>query len=272
MESRITLLSVTTEPPKAYGTALHIPGKTPPRHELHIDFQNCGTVTNPSFVSSVREAIEQNNIDAIVMLNCPNTPAPEIWTALEGAQPTHLEMRCGYLERCGYEELSFIKNFWPLKSVYLGSYLGGGDWLEDEDGDRQSPSFPACYATIETLVLNCPNARELFLYPTGGAQNLRSITIVENDALTTVRTVQCNPKMSETLRTVTIGCWASYQGTSPEEIQSMKDFFRQSKALVNLELVLNDPSSGWGANTLDAEGSLADIYLQPSRVFVHGPP
>ncbi|KAJ3493413.1 hypothetical protein NMY22_g20214 [Coprinellus aureogranulatus] len=114
----------------------------------------------------------------------PEARMEDVWKALCGAQPWHLEMGEGWDERCFYGGLKHVTPPWPLKSVYIGSYGGGeAEWVRPEDGEdeesalaRLNPSYPACYNKIESLVLNAPLWYKLFFYPEGRAQNLRSLT------------------------------------------------------------------------------------------------
>ncbi|KAJ3501413.1 hypothetical protein NMY22_g18935 [Coprinellus aureogranulatus] len=102
------------------------------------------------------------------------------------------------------------------------------------------PSFPSCYSTIETLVLDCPTYSSLYFYPEGGAQNLRSLTICRNEAAKTFAcTVLCNPTLIDTLRTVTVCRDHNPYARYDFEGEVMKRFFRNSKALRNVELVLS---------------------------------
>ncbi|RXW16063.1 hypothetical protein EST38_g9792 [Candolleomyces aberdarensis] len=158
-----------------------------------------------------------------------------MWKAFGGVQPTHLEMSAGWDEENHFQGLEAVFPPWPLKSMYYRAYIGPGSWSTPEES---SPTFPACYAGLETLVLDCVDSLSLYYYPTGGATNLRSLTVVGNDAIGTfAHTVACNPKMLATLRSVTIspspGHWDDV-----EDFAIMKSFLHGSQALTHLELAI----------------------------------
>ncbi|TEB36865.1 hypothetical protein FA13DRAFT_1089102 [Coprinellus micaceus] len=281
MTRRITLLSPSPSPPTPYESKLRVPPQAPPtRHELHLDLAEYqGGNPEPRFLDKIRAPASQGDVDAVVMFDTPDDPMDDIWMALEGAQPWHLEMISDHGERCWYEGLEKVKTPWPLRSVYIGSYNGGGMWAESDDeldddedledqeyrreskgdierasanpatGLKTQPSFPACYSHIEMLVLSFPNHRDLFFYPKGGAQNLRSLAIYDNEAFRTFScTLTCNPALSDTLESLSLTWPHRYEGESWEEdIKKIKRFFAESKALRNLELflgpdVIEDPN------------------------------
>jgi hypothetical protein len=150
-------------------------------------------------------------------------------------------MVSGWDESCNYAGLSKVQPPWNLKSMYLSAYEGNGSWdrhLPVEDARQQQHSFPACYASLETLVLDYPGGYYLYFYPVGGATNLRSLTILENDAVTVfARTVDCNPNLVETLRSVTLGGSIPNEG---ESVRRMQKFFKQAKRLATPELAVRD--------------------------------
>ncbi|KAJ3494488.1 hypothetical protein NMY22_g20067 [Coprinellus aureogranulatus] len=200
----------------------------------------------------------------------------DVWKALSGAQPWHLEMREGWEEKCYYEGLRHVTPPWPLKSVHISSYGGGdGHWEDPRRGEgeaaalaRTKPSFPACYNNIETLSLNAPYCGSLFFYPEGRAQKLRSLTIRQNYAITTfVYTIACNPALIHTLQNLTIALpWC----TGGTEIDKMRKFIQESRALKKLELFLTK-HSGWGADAYEAsQRTWADEHQY--AVFQEGAP
>ncbi|KAJ2921985.1 hypothetical protein H1R20_g15108, partial [Candolleomyces eurysporus] len=70
----------------------------------------------------------------------------------------------------------------------------------------------------------------------GGATNLRSLTAIHHDAIPTfARTVACNSKMLETLRSVTISRDVSHVD-DPKDTGFMQSFFQKSKALENVQV------------------------------------
>ena len=275
MAPRITLLSPSLSPAKPYETKLHVSPEAPPtRHELHLDLAKYqGPKPDPNFLDKIRAAVSQGDVDAVVMFDTPDDPMEEVWMALDGAQPWHLEMSEDYEERCWYEGLGKLTTPWPLRSVSISSYLGGGGWNESDDweddladdedledqeyrkeleeaigsasmkpttGLHTRPSFPPCYSHIESLVLSYANHRTLFFYPEGGAQNLRSLTIYENEAFKTFScTLTCNPTLINTLETLSLTWPRRYEGERWEEdVKKIKRFFAESKVLRNLELLL----------------------------------
>ncbi|KAH6918069.1 hypothetical protein BKA70DRAFT_1246117 [Coprinopsis sp. MPI-PUGE-AT-0042] len=226
---------------------LHIPPGSPLiRHELQINLKHYKNAT-PEFYSQIREAVAQGNVDAVVLYEMPEEPVDEVWKALSGAQPWHLEMEAGaWAERCFYDGLRLVNPPWPLKSLYLGSYHGDGYWngertlgVSDFKGhlDWRQTSFPECYAGIETLVLSCPNWFSCYFYPEGGASSLRSLTIGKNEALRTLAcTVACNPALLKTLENLTIIRPNSQEGDE-SDVEYIRRFLKKS-AIKNLELVL----------------------------------
>ncbi|KAJ2915578.1 hypothetical protein MD484_g4823, partial [Candolleomyces efflorescens] len=257
---RILSLSPTTIPIKPYPSRLHVPSGRIPKHELYLDLSSlddkgwCPARSGPGgpppgfydlpamrddWYPSIQEAIARHrDIDAVNIYRCNSSewPSPELWKALSGGRPTHLELTAGALEDCDYAGLKDVEPVWPLKSVYLACSEGDGEW--DWEGERGpggpqwlKPSFPECYAGIETLVLHYV-LNSVYFYPEGEARNLRSLTIMENDFVATfARGDSCSPAEN----------W---------HIERMKDFFLNAKALVNIELMLNDTKLyGFGENS-----------------------
>jgi hypothetical protein len=254
--SLITAISPTVVPPNPVKKDVHIPGgpNVTPNHLLYIDLSSWHSrpmevpdaEDDPQFLLSIRDAIYKSRqpreipIDAVSIACCTgSTPDPALWEALAGARPSHLEMSAGWDETCNYYGLNKVQPPWDLKSMYLAAYEGDGSWDWNlKDATRQSHSFPACYANLETLILDYPGGYYLYFYPEGGATNLRSLTILENDSVTVfARTVDCNPKLVETLRSVTLACFIPDAGKS---VRRMKRFFKEAKGLVNLELAMGD--------------------------------
>ncbi|RXW18778.1 hypothetical protein EST38_g7068 [Candolleomyces aberdarensis] len=284
---RILSLSPTAIIPKPYPRRLHVPGGIVPKHELYLDLSSLedkgwsgpgapppGFFDRPStradWLPSIREAIANHkDIDAVNIYRCNSAewPSAELWKALSGARPTHLELNAGALEECNYAGLRDVETAWPLKSVYLSCCEGDGQWEGEggEDGpQRFKPSFPARYANIENLVLHYALSSTLYFYPEGGANNLRSLTILENDFVTTfARTVSCNPLMLQTLRSITLG-GQFYISAEKEDVEQMNNFFRNAKALVDIELVLNDAESFSSSLGPDAEGDGGDQTISTS--------
>ncbi|RXW13952.1 hypothetical protein EST38_g11907 [Candolleomyces aberdarensis] len=201
---------------------------------------------DPQFLLTIRDAIIKSRqpggtpFDAVQIHCCSGiTPDPALWEALADARPSHLEMNTGWDETCNYDGLSQVQPPWDLKSMYLAAYEGDGSWEWGlEPPTAQQHSFPACYACLETLVLDYPSGHYLYFYPEGGATNLRSLTVLENDSVTVfARTVDCNPKLVETLRSVALGCFIPDEGRS---VRRMKRFFKEAKGLINLELAMGD--------------------------------
>ncbi|KAJ2915572.1 hypothetical protein MD484_g4824, partial [Candolleomyces efflorescens] len=281
--SRILSLSPTAILPKPYPYRLHIPGHRVPKHELYLDLSSVapkgrssrtpGPIpdgyydlppTRADWLPSIREAIANNkDIDAINIYCCtPGEWGPEedTWKALSGCQPTHLELNASVLEECEYEGLQHVEPAWPLKSVYVQCCGGYGEyeWGGDSVGPKWAkPSFPACYAGVETVVLHY-GLDQLYFYPEGGARNLRSLTILENEYLTTFAfTVRYNPRVLQTLRSVTLG---GRPVAEPRDwdIEQMKDFFRNSKALERVELALNDQETWMPDSEIDDDDDEED--------------
>ncbi|KAJ3500187.1 hypothetical protein NMY22_g19343 [Coprinellus aureogranulatus] len=124
------------------------------------------------------------------------------------------------------------------------------------------PSYPACYNSIEALVLDSPDCNSLFFYPEGRAQNLRSLTILNNFAISTfVHTIACNPNLTHTLQNLTIvRPWTTHRS----DIERTRDFIRGSEALKKLELVLTgSPADGddWTEEELYANLEPVTLYL-----------
>ncbi|KAJ2921153.1 hypothetical protein H1R20_g15938, partial [Candolleomyces eurysporus] len=252
----VTAISPTAVPPKPTKIGPHIPGGPDAKtnHELYLDLSSRDSrplevpraEDNPEFLFAVRDAIVKSRQPGgipfdVVHISCcsGNRPDLALWDALTDARPSHLEMICGWDESCNYAGLSRVQPPWDLKSMYLAAYEGDGRWDWDlEDVTQQPYSFPACYANLETLVLDYPGGRYLYFYPVGGATNLRSLTILENDSVTVfARTVDCNPKLVETLRSVTLVCLVPDEG---ESVRRMKSFFKEAKSLATLELAVGD--------------------------------
>lgn len=142
MASRVTLISKTLSPATPYEDKLHTPHDVPPtRHELYLELMqslhaNSGSHTpDPNFLSNIRAAVSQGDVDAVVIHGDPNA---EEWKALEGAQAWHLEMTEGSMqaEVCWYEVLKELSRPWPLRSVYICTYNWmTGLWEESDDED-----------------------------------------------------------------------------------------------------------------------------------------
>jgi hypothetical protein len=105
-------------------------------------------------------------------------------------------METGFDEDLYHQGLGLVSSAWPLKMYRAGWY--GRGWKGY--GQTPIPTFPSGYAGVETLVLTCASSNAMYFYPEGGATNLRSLTIVENDAMAAfAHTVACNPKMLDTI-------------------------------------------------------------------------
>ncbi|RXW16062.1 hypothetical protein EST38_g9793 [Candolleomyces aberdarensis] len=242
----VTVFPPSLGPAESNPRRLHTLGGIIPRRELRVDFTK-GDWTDPvgerDLCSMVREAIAQyEDIDAVCLKECSapeNEPNPNIWMVFDGVQPTHLEMTAGWDEECNHSGLEVVSPPWPLKSMYYSSFFGPGSW---EAPEGPVPTFPACYADLETLVLHYVDSRSLYYYPRGGATSLRSLTVAGNDAIGSfAHTVDCNPKMLSTLRSVTIyptTCWLS--DVQIENFPIMKMFLSRSEALSHLELAILD--------------------------------
>lgn len=158
------------------------------------------------------------------------------WSALNGAQPIHLEP--SFRERCDFAGLRHVTPAWPLKSVYIEAYAGDGSI---EPPGVPMPSFPVAYSTIECLVLKYADDKRLYFYPEGGALNLRSLSVLQHNALVTfANTVRCNPRLRNTLTSVTIASHDTSESQGREDVKTTHAFLREAKALVRLELVMND--------------------------------
>ena len=237
-----------------------MPGSGWAQHELYLDFGSrqppCtsshldGTRTteppcpppNPYFLSSIRSVVAQApDIDAVhlhTFSTKDDDRTKEVWKALAGLQPSHLEMTTGFEEACNYAGLADVTPSWPLKSLYLSAYEGDGvsEHL-DTPNPQYYPSFPACYADLETLVLHFPGGYNMYFYPEGGARKLHSFTASRNDVVAVfAKTVACNPALLQTLRSVTLD---TGQDSPAMHVDRMLEFFRQS-TLDRLELLLND--------------------------------
>ncbi|KAJ3549830.1 hypothetical protein NMY22_g743 [Coprinellus aureogranulatus] len=193
-------------------------------------------VDTAEFCARVRAAVALGPIDAVVLHGMPNARMKDVWEALSGAQPWHLEMEEGYEEKEGEDEEAAI--------------------------GRMKPSYPACYNSIEALVLNSPDCNSLFFYPEGRAQNLRSLTILNNFAIKTfVHTIACNPNLTHTLQNLTIvRPWTTHRS----DIERTRNFIRGSKALKKLELVFTgSPADGddWTEEELYANLEPVTLYL-----------
>jgi hypothetical protein len=208
---------------------------------------------DPEFFLSIRDVIVKSKrpggtpIDAIHIAFCSGElPDHRIWEALEEAEPSHLELSTTDMyRRCNYGGLGKIKlksGAWPLKSVYLDGCFGDGDWLEDEeDPMEQPPSFPACYAGVETLILDCgPSCDSLYFYPQGGATNLKSLTIIDGESVAIfARTMDCNPKIAETLESLAVSC--TILESEVESVRRMKRFLKEeAQALEVIELIVEE--------------------------------
>ncbi|KAJ2934650.1 hypothetical protein H1R20_g2437, partial [Candolleomyces eurysporus] len=251
-----------TAAPSRYSIPLHIPGGAIPNHELFIDLEeHMGRrpmvipelPEDPEFFLSIRDVIVRSKqpggtpIDAIHIAFCSaEYPDSRIWEALEEAEPSHLELTTTDMhQQCNYGGLGKVQlksGAWPLKSMYLDASFGDGDWGEEEDGRKQPPSFPACYAGLETLILDgCPSGDSLYFYPEGGVTNLKSLRILEGESVAIfARTVDCNPKIAETLKSLAIFC--TVLDSEVEFVRRMKRFFKEeAKELEVVELIVEDP-------------------------------
>ncbi|TEB25801.1 hypothetical protein FA13DRAFT_1737942 [Coprinellus micaceus] len=260
---------------------LHMPGSGWAQHELYLNFRSreppCTTwytdgraVTeppcpppNPYFLSSIRTAVARYpDIDAVHLHTFPtkyNKYTKEVWQALFGLEPSHLEMTPGFEESCDYAGLANVTPPWPLKSLYLAAYGGdGASEHEDTPNPQYSVSFPACYADLETLVLHFPNGHDMYFYPEGGARKLRSFTASQNDVVDAfAKTVACNPALLHTLRSVTLDTGPGGRDSRARHVGRVLEFFRQS-SLERLELLLNDGHSYMSDSLSEDEGSSAN--------------
>ncbi|RXW18526.1 hypothetical protein EST38_g7318 [Candolleomyces aberdarensis] len=246
----VTAISPTVVPPKPGKIAPHIPGGPDAKanHELYLDLSSRDSrpvevpraKDDPEFLFAVRDAIVKSRQPGgipfdVVHISCCSGKRPDIalWDALTDARPSHLEMTCGWDESCNYAGLCRVQPPWDLKSMYLAAYEGDGRWDWDlEDATQQPHSFPACYANLETLVLDYPGGHYLYFYPVGGATNLRSLTILENDSVTVfARTVDCNPKLVETLTSLTL----------------------EAKSLATLELAVGNEKGRYSDSSAESE-------------------
>ncbi|RXW18789.1 hypothetical protein EST38_g7075 [Candolleomyces aberdarensis] len=259
MPLRTTLCPTTA--PSRHSFQLHTPGGAIPNHELFIDLEGHmgrrpivlpAPPEDPEFFLSIRDVIVKSKqaggtpIDAIHISFCSaELPDYRIWEALEEAEPSHLELSTTDMyQRCNYGGLGKVQlksGAWPLKSMYLDGSLGDGDW-EEEAGRKQPASFPACYAGLETLILDGgPSGDSLYFYPEGGATNLKSLRILEGEPLAIfARTVDCNPKIAETLTSLAIAC--TVQESEVGFVRRMKKFFKQeARELEVVELIVESP-------------------------------
>ena len=170
---RILSLSPTAVLPKPYPHRVHIPGGRVPKHELYLDLSSLedkGLLLGPGqgspppgffelpstradWLPSIREAIANHkDIDAVNIYDCNSTewPTPQLWKALSGGRPTHLELNAGAMEECNYKGLKDIEPAWPLKSVYLQCCEGDGETyrcaggiVDALDGDLVGPELAA---------------------------------------------------------------------------------------------------------------------------------
>ena len=118
-----------------------------------------------------RDALETPRIDMVrlVGLDIYELPSRLTWNTLDGLRPRHLELICGYCERCKIGPLDSMKTQWPLESMSISS---------------------AAAVTLNSLVMNrissltfnfCCN---MIIPPAFGAGgSLRRLIILENDAL-----------------------------------------------------------------------------------------
>lgn len=245
---------------------LHTPPNFESKHELRILLGGNSppsSGTEDKFLESIRKAVAafKDEIDVVSIEGEPY--GPELWTALSGLQPVHLELTEGQVnEYCDYGNLQHVSPPWSsLKSVYIGAYNGDGGFFYPHD--IPTHSFPPCYAHIKTLVLNYPSAYQLYFYPEGGATDLRSLTILWNSALVTfANTVACNPRLKDTLRSLTIAGHQSYSAQGREGVKRAHTFLREAKVLSQLELVLNDHESGSGEKATYSLQEAASAFWQ----------
>ncbi|RXW18781.1 hypothetical protein EST38_g7066 [Candolleomyces aberdarensis] len=277
MPLRTTLCS--TAAPSRRSSQLHTPGGAIPNHELFIDLGEPmggrpmvipAPLEDPEFFLSIRDVIVKRKqpggtpIDAIHISFCSaESPDYRLWEALEEAEPSHLELiTTDMYQQCNYGGLGKIKlkhGAWPLKSMYLNARFGDGNWEEEEeeDGTKQPPSFPACYAGLETLILDSgPSGDSLYFYPEGGATNLKSLRILETESVVAfARTLDCNPKIAETLKSLAIVCMVMESEVG--FVRRMKRFFKEeAKKLEVVELVVKHPMF-----PISKEGYEDDVHM-----------
>ncbi|KAJ2920443.1 hypothetical protein H1R20_g16651, partial [Candolleomyces eurysporus] len=186
----------------------------------------------------------------VSILYSRDTPNAELWEALAQARASHLELishselaawdgeqQCNY---AGLGKLSLEPGAWPLKSLYVDVYRGDGAW-NGAEGAEQKPSFPAIFANIETLVLLWPDKDSLYFYPEGGAAILRSLTVISGASVQTLnRTVECNPRIADTLASLTLSCKLPQTSGSARR---MKELFKEEiRSLQRFELGVIDRS------------------------------
>ncbi|KDR81045.1 hypothetical protein GALMADRAFT_1358150 [Galerina marginata CBS 339.88] len=123
-------------------------------------------------------------------------PAPEMWQALDGLSPKHLDLRCGFDEDIQFLELNDLRHQWKrLESLSLNSFSTSHITSSDQ--------VPRVFSRISCLELvYCGNFNFI---PPGGATKLSHLRIFQNDACEMfIRIIDGNPDVAKTLKNLDI--------------------------------------------------------------------
>ncbi|KDR81039.1 hypothetical protein GALMADRAFT_241663 [Galerina marginata CBS 339.88] len=190
--------------------------KTKGKRILWIDLSYVNSTTSPGagpedpavydeeMEESVRQVVVrdmQGNLDeridtVRIDVDSSPDPAPEMWQALDGLSPKHLDLRCGFEEEIQFLELNDLRHQWKrLESLSLNSFCTNHFTSSDQ--------VPRVFSQISCLELvYCSNFNFI---PPGGATKLSQLRIFENDACEMfLRIIDGNPDVAKTLKNLDI--------------------------------------------------------------------
>lgn len=162
----------------------------------------------------------------MIRIDCTSydMPGKNLWTALDGLQPKHLHIECGFDEECDLEPLDMLQRKWGLETLFLA-------------GLTDNTELPSIFCGLKALTMTlCFNVD---FNPPGQLHALRHLTIIGNDNLD-MFTALCrsNPAVPGLLQTLDLQCDHQMHN---HDIDQFKVTLARCTALLSLRLILGGP-------------------------------
>lgn len=246
-----TTISINSEaPPHTSKNPTILPHSEPFAHALIIDVDDSksGSLSpsptlaplginvdeSKSFLERLRAFVRTDGKlhDAIDMVRFNGTsggmPSEDVWKALDGLKPKHLDVGCGWDEDCDMIPLDVLQQKWDLETLTLRGLAGA------------ATEFPSVFCGLKALTMKlCCNVD---FKPIQGQLNaLHHLTITGNDSLDMFAFLcESNPSVGDHLQTLDLQCDPRLDNYEPE---LFKKSLARCTALLRLRLVLGGPES-----------------------------